>query len=630
MRKVDREAGLGEEPGDGVVQTFDFADIDRWRTLTPHLGEVLVVELSGSSFEVFEEVWAPFLVIHVAMGVTGGLSCQVKSLGVEEERLNKTLSSLFNRKTGTLHLCNDTPCSEPEGGTIHVKTLKKFSLEEFSPNLSASQSRQAQKWLDAARKAAKGGEGEPDKEAEPNRKGKKDKEEADRPGGIDVDASKIEALRKKKAKEGVKAKLAGVRPDTGSGQSSSSSGTSSSESSKARDTYAQEEMDGLRAGARLEGRGRSKGAIKDGTTKSYADQLALKAQEKLVVTQRTKGQEASGSSQKSLLAALNVRGHQRSRDGKQGASPAKKGHHQKSQSRGRSTSSSRGRKKRKRGKGSPSPGGSSSGGGKKKNKSGKKKKRKSKKVKKKKRKHGRHRSCSNSSSSSSRRTRSSDSALELEAPLRKKSREEPGSVLAMLIEHVRAQLEQGAQLDMLSHEKHSLTSGIRILTHLNLFIRPNFPGAMKEIRELHVLASAMDVLRLGSLGRLGDILAGRYIALHQSLLDSGWGGARRLEVAPLEDGSAISDGLLLRARKHQRLVLKSQGADFSWGQGRGRGKGGRTNNWSQWQQESESWKGGKSKEKGKRTGKKGKKGQDNSGKHSEWKESQEKPGERPT
>lgn len=167
---------------------------------------------------------------------------------------------------------------------------------------------------------------------------------------------------------------------------------------------------------------------------------------------------------------------------------------------------------------------------------------------------------------------------DLEAPVKKKSRDHPGSVLALLTSHVREQLEQGAAVD-LPNDDGGVTSGVKVVTYFNLHLKPQYGQFQRELREMFTLASTLDQLRAGDIARVGDSLAGRFIALRQFLQDGHWGTAKHMELHPLEESSAAGPSIVLASRKHAKLVQKVQGLSPSgqWvyhpGKGRGRGRG---------------------------------------------------------
>ena len=114
----------------------------------------------------------------------------------------------------------------------------------------------------------------------------------------------------------------------------------------------------------------------------------------------------------------------------------------------------------------------------------------SRKKKKRKRtlKNGVIESYSTSSSNYSEESIEEKSDEELEAPLRKKSKERPGSVLALLTSHVAQQLDQGSMVD-LDGENQGVVSGVKVMTYFNLFLKPNHLNHHGELRELHSLAA---------------------------------------------------------------------------------------------------------------------------------------------
>ena len=260
-----------------------------------------------------------------------------------------------------------------------------------------------------------------------------------------------------------------------------------------------------------------------------------------------------------------------------------------------------------------------------------KKEKKSKKEKK-----GEPSSPSGSSDSSStgggkRKKKDKDSSEEdLEAPMKKRSRDKPGSVLEMLTDHVREKLEQTAATDPVMGE-NSVTGGVRIMTYFSLHLKQQFGTHTRELRELYHLAASMDLLRQGDIARTGDALAARFMSIHQSMLDSNWGTARFMEIFPMEEQNSSSTSMLLATRKHAKMITKMQNPNVTqnwniWGRGRGKGGG---SNWY-------SNENAKGDGKGKGKGKKGK--DSNKGKWSaqgdwnqeDWKNKKEKEGEKKT
>lgn len=107
-----------------------------------------------------------------------------------------------------------------------------------------------------------------------------------------------------------------------------------------------------------------------------------------------------------------------------------------------------------------------------------------------------------------------------EPPLKRKSRKDPGSVLLMLVEHARNQLDQSARVSVPEEEMKTVTGGIRLSSYFQIIVRPQLGNSMAQAREMH-LANAMDLLRQGQLTVLGDVLASRFMSLRQSVTGVG-------------------------------------------------------------------------------------------------------------
>ena len=210
---------------------------------------------------------------------------------------------------------------------------------------------------------------------------------------------------------------------------------------------------------------------------------------------------------------------------------------------------------------------------------------------------------------------------DLEAPLRKKSRHSPGSVLSLLTEHVREQMQQDAMTEVGSRS-HLVTGGVKLTSYFNLHVRPNYGSHLKELREMYMLSVTIDLLRKGDLAKVGDSLSARFMALHQSLVDQGWSTAKHMELYPMEEATAASSALILASRMHGRLVDKVQGKG-NWGAWQGKGKQARQSDWSSWsdpQQKGRKGKGLPNKGKGKGNANWQKGGEKNNG---DWEKSKD-------
>ena len=169
------------------------------------------------------------------------------------------------------------------------------------------------------------------------------------------------------------------------------------------------------------------------------------------------------------------------------------------------------------------------------------------------------------------------------------------------------QLDQTAKVEVGNAATEDPTLGVRIASYFSIIVKPNLGTALGPTREMYHLSNCIDLLRKGELSRLGDVLAGRFISLHQSVLDGGWQAARHLEVMPYEEVSAAGTSVVLQARKHARVAAKALGADAPWGwrqNPKGRGGKGKYPAWNETE-----WQGqGKGKQKGPKGRGKGKGG----------------------
>ena len=204
------------------------------------------------------------------------------------------------------------------------------------------------------------------------------------------------------------------------------------------------------------------------------------------------------------------------------------------------------------------------------------------------------------------------SESEVMAPLKKRAHRRPGSILKMLVGHAKDAMDQTSVVGV--PDNVPITQGIKMSSYFNLLVRPYFSASSRDMKEMHLLAITLDLLRSGQLKELGDALSARFLALHCAASEGTWAAARHLELYPLESTQSAPTEVLLQARKHARVIQKSQGIeDSSWK----RRSGG----------DSSGWKGGDYQEV--RTGKgKGGKGKDGKGKgkgkgggwnqHQEW------------
>ena len=165
---------------------------------------------------------------------------------------------------------------------------------------------------------------------------------------------------------------------------------------------------------------------------------------------------------------------------------------------------------------------------------------------------------SDGSSSGSSSTSTSSSALK--PPLQRKAEKKPGSVLRLLMDHVRVALSDMSLIEGGAQDAAgAVTSLARVQSYFQILVRPHLASRPRDEKELYSLAVAIDTLRGGDIERLADMLAGRYLAVETAALEGSWETARWLEVARLEDRGAASSDILLAARKHQKVIDRASG-----------------------------------------------------------------------
>ena len=585
-----------------------------WAEFSPVKGQVIEVFLAETDIDPAALAWAPFLIVKVTLTTEdASLILECKSLGGLDSETDATLSGLFNRRKGLIHLCVEEPCGHVLGEFYHATRIRWWQggLAVFKGG-STSCRRQVDKWLnkdDPPEGERLGRERDgfrsPSAKAVPSKTKKAPKagttavprggkKEAKTPGKDDeIGTEKKDALLKKL--KDLKARLRGPGKTEDGGPPDEPEGPPSPdeiESSSAPDeltTGTSLAVSGVTAAKR-----KIKERKVDKRKKVSGSELAL------VASKGSSSKGFQGQLVGQALAVSQTRAEERkklpSSSSKLGTALTKiltKELHRKKGKKKRKKDKKKKKKKKKKKGGDPDGGGDDDDSSSSPSSSG-------------------MTEISEDNSSKSGGSQTSDE--ELEAPLRKKSKKNPGSVLELLVSHAREQLDQSAAVGVGKEEDHYLTSGIKVMTYFQVLLKPKLGGSQALQREMHHLATAIDLLRQGRLGLLGDTLAARFLCLHQSILDGHWSAARHLEIFPMEESSAASTALLLRTRKHARLAAKAQGHEGggggSWNSyGRGvKGKG------------KQDWHGGDSREyKGK--GKKGGKGKGKKGKQNWWQDS---------
>lgn len=603
-------------------QEFHLGDPAGWNALQLGPGMVVEVALKPDATGGKEGLWAGLLVteVHVAGHDNPYINVFVKSLGCPDPEVSKQLSSWFNRRAGYIHLCSEEACLEESECMVHVTQLKTYSPEGFRRDyMSPTVLRQLKKWLEdlgldnpenrptgpTAEAAGEPGRAEPGAEKDLGEFGEGsallggEAPPGDRPVHGDVKAVERARLRERLAKtREVMAGRTGVR-DAGKAavhpkdvgepiDISSSEGYSPSVEVKLENKKKGREkrkaihrpLDPAGPSRALVVTGqelRPHGAAgNDPGAQKKKKKEKVKATEALVEASNA---TTTGNLQKQLMVraaeAAEERRERKRKEKKHNKDPGKQLAQILTRVVGQKKKKNKKRKRKKRGEGYPggSPGGSS----------------------------GSSRTSSSregSGSDSEEGSSSSSDSGKMQPPLKKMAIHKPGSVLKMLIDHARERLDQTAKVTVARRDESDATQGVRVSSYFQIVVKPQLASGSPQLRELHMLSQAVDLLRSGELDSLGDLLASRFISLHQAGLDGHWGAARHLELIPYEETTAAGPDIVLKARKHARLAAQVAGSEPGNWKGGAKGK---TKGRTSW--EDAPWQGG-----GKGKGKQGDKG----------------------
>ena len=556
-------------------------DPSGWSAVVPKAGTVLEVNLLRTSRPVLHETWAAFFIKEVRNESDGSYVLECHYIGCEDEVEGAAVSGAGRAGLLNVHMCLSTPCLViGDLEALHTTSARFWDVADFKAEYSPKDlSRRLARWQkelslgDALPKRRARAPAKPPGEAGVAGR-KKPKEGATPRGTKKKPASAVPDGVKERLERKLKS-LRGLREDRGRDKSQAVESVSdeSGAAGSGEDSSGYTPTEPLGTGSMLEGVAKTARREKD-PTRSLREVVPYEG------TKGTTMKGLSGQLARKALAVEDVR------------AKAKK-----KRKKGKSTSSralallrdlilnKEGTEKKTR---------------KEKDQSGKKKKKRRKLI------DGVIVSSSTSSDDGSDSREKEDqvasSEEDMEAPMRRKSRDHPGSVLSMLTEHVRSQMDQDSVTEVSRTPK--LTRGVKVTSFFNLHIRPSYGSHLKELREMYTLAMTIDLLRKGELGRVGDSLSARFMALHQSLIDQSWATARHMELFPLEESTAASSALVLASRKHQRLVDKVQGKG-GWTPWQQKGKGNPRQDWSQWsegQPKGKKGKGNQNKGKGKAKG----------------------------
>jgi hypothetical protein len=95
-------------------------------------------------------------------------------------------------------------------------------------------------------------------------------------------------------------------------------------------------------------------------------------------------------------------------------------------------------------------------------------------------------------------------------------------VLQLLVAHAKAQLDQTSKVEVGTGEAGDATQGEAAELLCNSSEIKPIGNALAVTREMYHLANSMDLLRPGELSKLGHVLAGRFMSLHQSVIHGSW------------------------------------------------------------------------------------------------------------
>ena len=624
----------------GKPQEFTFEEKVGWSTLMIQKGQVIEIYIPKSNLTIQVEEWCSFVVLNVNTQTDGSMVAEVRFMGRTDGEVSKLLEEEMNGrgKKGPIHFCPSQPCTEVIGDpfTIHILQARVWNFEDFTdaPYVDSKLRTRVRQWL----RRDRSGDGEEEVLGEEDEPQAGLKRPAARRSAKPKAGTKVKPRKEpgeapgeegKKLSESMRDKLRGrlreVREKAASSKLNAGMDLEFPSEEPDPTTPASEDSDSDCAAEEKPNTGSSlvprppalAVAVAEGEKKD-----TKRGKEKVKEVERKKKKKKRRHREEPLedelrMVASNVTtsGSLRTQLVRRAVLNEKMTSKEKKRRRGKKDAA---KKLREALTDVLSP------------KESRRKKEKERKKKKKRRlADGVIESCSSTCSSSSVEEEEDPSSTseDLETPMKKRSRDKPGSVLKMLTQHVQEQLEQAATTE-LETGQNSLTGGVKIQTYFALQIRPSFQSSLREMREMHHLSHVMDALRRGERAKVGDALAARFMAIHQSLLDQNWATAKFMEIFPLEEASAASSSMVLATRKHTKMVAKMQGftGGGSWyGPPRKGGKGGK----GQWYNYGDQkGKGKDSKGKGKKGKGRGKGKNDWSAAPNEWKHTKDKPEEK--
>ena len=529
----------------GDYGTYSVKDTLGWVAMNPAKGDVLVTLVPPEVAEV-EDIIGAFVVVNTKMMPDGSLMMGVKSLGTTDPDCTSKLSSLFNRKAGTIHLCaGDYPCTIEEDCTFHSKEVEWLDGESFKADyVGATGKRLLSKVISEVQEEEKAEKARRQKEERRQRgtdttpgHGKGRGNGADCPETKDPKAKDYKDLRRRldvlKQREAAKN---GTQPAKGEAEDSHGDGGNS-------DVSGSPPQQRLRDGKKIQVAQAVQEFVRGENTRDLAGHGGRR--ERTTTALKKLEPAKSVGSQLVLRAAVKSDPHGRREERSRKREKSRSRKRQKEKEKKKKDKKEKKRKERKKRRGEPS-GGDSSGDG-------------------------------YSSDSSSTRTKRSRKESEVDSedsgllpPLKGKSTKRPGSVLKLLLSQIESQLSEIQGAD---RSTEPLLEGTKVVSYFHLLVKGSgVVSTTRDGRELFLLANLIDLLRTGQLARLGDGMASRFLALQQASLDGHWNAARHLEIHTPELQTAAGAAMTLAARRHAKIVDKAKGLDSYKERGDG-GKG---------------------------------------------------------
>ena len=114
-------------------QEFHIGNESEWTCLTLGPGMVIEVLLDPELAAGAEDLWGGFLVYAVEVADTGEWLITAKSLGCSDSDVSRTLSGLFNRRVGVIHLCRTQGCHGAGEFAAHATSLQRGSSGPTCP-----------------------------------------------------------------------------------------------------------------------------------------------------------------------------------------------------------------------------------------------------------------------------------------------------------------------------------------------------------------------------------------------------------------------------------------------------------------------------------------------------------------